>query len=147
MSGSRVVVIPCSGVGKPYGTVSREAAFEVVEELRPESAEIVPLSLLVLGDEAARAGVAEAPVISIDGCSLACASKMVAESGGVVAREFRVMEFYREHRDLKPQGIAELNGAGRELARMLAETIAAEVDLLLPTDTVPAQPGKEAPDA
>ena len=39
----RVVVVPCSGIGKTYGTVGREAAYELVEELRPENAEIVAL--------------------------------------------------------------------------------------------------------
>ena len=33
---TRVVVVPCSGIGKPFGTVSREAAYELCEELRPE---------------------------------------------------------------------------------------------------------------
>ena len=32
---SSVVVIPCSGIGKPFGTVSREAAYELCENLRP----------------------------------------------------------------------------------------------------------------
>ena len=31
----KVVVVPCSGIGKTYGTVSREAAYEVTEDLRP----------------------------------------------------------------------------------------------------------------
>ncbi len=28
------MVVPCSGIGKTYGTVSREAAYEVTEDLR-----------------------------------------------------------------------------------------------------------------
>jgi hypothetical protein len=31
----RVIVIPCSGIGKAFGSVSREAAYVVTEELRP----------------------------------------------------------------------------------------------------------------
>ncbi len=46
----KVVIVPCSGIGKTYGTVSREAAYELIEDLRPETAQLVPLSLLVLGD-------------------------------------------------------------------------------------------------
>ena len=41
---SKVIIVPCSGIGKTYGTVSREAAYEVVEDLRPETAGIVALS-------------------------------------------------------------------------------------------------------
>lgn len=143
MSRPRVIVVPCSGIGKSYGTVSREAAFEVVEELRPETTQIVALSLLVLGDDATRAAVAAAPVITMDGCTLGCASKMVEESGGHVTRAFRVMDVYRDHREYKPQGIAELNEGGQRLARVLAEEVAEEVDLLL-SDRSRAEASEEA---
>jgi uncharacterized metal-binding protein len=124
----KVVIVPCSGIGKTYGTVSREAAYEVVEELRPETSQLVALSLLVLGDETARAAVAANPAVTIDGCKLACATKMVQESGGVVARDFAVLDVYREHRKLRPRGIAELNEGGQRLAHVLAEEIASVVD-------------------
>ncbi len=127
----KVVIVPCSGIGKTYGTVSREAAYEVTEDLRPQSSRIVALSLLVLGDESARAAVAGCPSITIDGCKLACATKMVKESGGVVAQDYGVLEVYRRYKQFKPQGIAELNEGGLKLANALAKEIAAAVDNLL----------------
>jgi uncharacterized metal-binding protein len=127
---SKAVIVPCSGIGKSYGTVAREGAFAVTQDLRPGQTKLVPLSLLVLGDEDARADVADAPVITIDGCKLACAAKMVAESGGRVAHELAVLDVYRRHRDLKPQGIAELNEAGHKLAQVLAEKVGTLVDEL-----------------
>ena len=117
----RVVIVPCSGIGKTYGTVSREAAYEVTEDLRPVETQLVALSKLVLGDEAARAVVASNPAITIDGCKLACATKMVQESGGEIAQDFAVLDVYRRYRQFKPQGIAELNEDGERLARALAE--------------------------
>ena len=42
----RVVIVPCSGIGKTYGSVSREAAYLVVEDLRPEDSQLVALSML-----------------------------------------------------------------------------------------------------
>jgi uncharacterized metal-binding protein len=124
----RVVIVPCSGIGKTYGSVSREAAYDLTQDLRPATTKLVALSLLVLGDEQARADVAGCPAITIDGCKLACASKMVAESGGRVAREVAVLDVYRRHRDLKPGGIADLNESGRELAKVLARELAECVD-------------------
>ena len=124
----RLCVVPCSGIGKSYGSVTREAAYVVTEELRPEATQIVPLSLLVLGDADAQAAVRAAPVITLDGCKLACASINVRQAGGAVAQEVVVLDFYRQHRDLKPQGIAELNEGGLALARALAEEIAATCD-------------------
>ncbi len=129
-----VVIVPCSGIGKTYGTVSREAAYELVEALRPETTQLVALSLLVLGDEAARAAVADNPAITIDGCKLACATRMVEQSGGAIARAFAVLEVYRRHRQLKPAGIATLNEGGQQLARVLATEAAAVVDALEETE-------------
>lgn len=127
---SKVVIIPCSGIGKTYGTVSRETAYEVVDEIRPDQTQLVALSLLVLGDEETRAAVAKNPVITIDGCKLACATKMARESGGAVAQEIAVLDVYRRYKQFKPQGIAELNEGGRQLAHAMAEEIAGMVDAL-----------------
>jgi uncharacterized metal-binding protein len=127
---TRVVIVPCSGIGKTYGTVSREAAYEVIEEMRPETSQLVALSMLVLGDENARAAVAANPAITIDGCKLACATKMVQESGGRVAQDFAVLDVYRRYRQFKPQGIAELNEGGLQLAQALAQEVSAVVDRL-----------------
>jgi uncharacterized metal-binding protein len=124
----RICIVPCSGIGKSYGSVTREAAYVVTEELRPGTTQIIPLSLLVLGDADAQAAVRAAGVITLDGCKLACASVNVRRAGGVVAREYAVLDFYRKRRDLKPQGIADLNDGGLALARVLAEEIAAACD-------------------
>lgn len=127
----RVVIIPCSGIGKTYGTVSREAAYELVQDLRPEDTRLIALSMLVLGDEEARGFVAANPAITIDGCKLACATKMVAESGGKVARDFAVLDVYRRYRTFKPSGIAELNEGGLQLSQALAQELAEVVDALV----------------
>jgi hypothetical protein len=89
---------------------------------------LVALSQLVLGDEEARAAVAAHPAITIDGCKLACATKMVKESGGEVAQDFAVLDVYRRNKQFKPQGIAELNEGGLQLAQALAAEVAAVVD-------------------
>ena len=127
----KVMVVPCSGIGKTYGTVSREAAYEVTEDQRPQSTQLVALSLLVLGDEDARDAVREHAAVTIDGCKLGCAAKMVQESGGHVAAGIAVLDVYRRNRDLKPQGIAELNEGGLQLAHAVAAEISAAVDGLM----------------
>ena len=126
----KVIIVPCSGIGKSFGTVSRMAAYQVTEDDRLDSTQLIPLSLLVLGDEEALAALADNPAITIDGCQLACATKMVRESGGKVAKELAVLETFRRHRDLKPQGIAELNEGGQKLAAVLAEEMDTAVDAL-----------------
>lgn len=128
-----VVIVPCSGIGKPFGTVAREAAYDLVEDLRPDATQLVALSRLVLGDEESRAIVASHPVITIDGCKLNCAARMVRESGGTIAHEVAVLEVFRQHKDLKPEGIARLNPEGQRLARVLAEELLPAIDALTST--------------
>jgi uncharacterized metal-binding protein len=127
----RVVIVPCSGIGKTYGSVSREAAYVVTQDLRPAETQLVALSKLVLGDEAARSAVAGNPAITIDGCKLACATKMVKENGGVVAQDYAVLDVYRRYKQFKPKGIAELNEGGLQLADALAKEIASSIDDLV----------------
>lgn len=124
----RVIIVPCSGIGKTYGTVTREAAYLVTEELRTETTAIVPLSLLVLGDEEARAAVQDAQVITMDGCKLACATLNVRQAGGTVAKDFTVLDVFRRNKTLKPQGISELDAGGLALARALADEVAQTAD-------------------
>jgi uncharacterized metal-binding protein len=122
--------VPCSGIGKSLGTVSRETAYELCETLRPETTQLIALSKLVLGDPQAREQVSHSPAVTIDGCKQMCASKLVKYSGGSVVREVAVFEEFRHHRDLKPEGIAELNPKGMQLARVLAEEIAVQIDAI-----------------
>lgn len=130
-SNKPVVIVPCSGIGKTYGTVSREAAFQVVEEMNPDTTRLVALSMLVLGDENARQAIAGAPAITIDGCKLNCAKKMVQEAGGNIAHDFAVLEVYRRYKQYKSQGIAELNEGGLLLARALAKEVSDKIDKIL----------------
>jgi uncharacterized metal-binding protein len=128
MNRRRVPVIPCSGIGKSLGSVSREAAYELCENLRPDRAQLVALSKLVLGDEDAQERVRSNPAVTIDGCKQMCAAKLVKHSGGTISREVAVFEVFRRYKGLKPEGIAELNAEGKQLARALAEEIAADLD-------------------
>jgi uncharacterized metal-binding protein len=126
----KVWIVPCSGIGKTYGSVAREGAFIVTEDLRPERTGIVALSRLVPDDSDARADIQGAKSITIDGCKLACAAKVVAETGGTVAHALQVLDVYRSHRELKPSGIAELNAGGKKLAAVLAGEVASLVDAM-----------------
>ena len=124
----KILVIPCSGIGKSYGTVTREAAYVLAEELRPQQVELLPLSLVVLGDADLKQNIQGRAAITMDGCNLECARKNVTEAGAVVVESFRVLEAYRQHRELKPQGIQTMNIGGLALARRVAADAAAVVD-------------------
>lgn len=127
----RVMLVPCSGIGKAYGSVGREAMYALLEDLRPDATDTVCLSLLTLGDADAQAQVRDQPTITIDGCPSACAKVNVEAAGGKPAAEYRVYDVYRAHRELKVRSVSELGEAGRTMARILAEEIAVKVDELV----------------
>jgi uncharacterized metal-binding protein len=131
MGEEKVLIIACSGVGKAFGMVSREAMYTVVEDLRPGVTGTMCLSLLTMGDEAALAEVSARPAITIDGCPKMCARVNVEASGGRPAASFKVVDTYRRFREFKSQAVAMPDEAGRELARAVAAEVAGAVDRLL----------------
>jgi uncharacterized metal-binding protein len=132
-STKKVNIVPCSGIGKSFGSISRLAAYYLTEDDRPANTTLIPLALLVLGDKQTNDTVHSNPSITLDGCKLQCAKKMIGECGGQIVRDLVVLDVYRDHRDLKPAGIAELNEAGEKLARALADTVDPIIDQTLGT--------------
>lgn len=124
----KVLIVPCSGIGKSLGSVAREGAYVVTEELCPGRTQLMALARLVLGDEETRTELSGAEAITIDGCVRACAAKVVEGAGGTVAHGLQVLDVCRRHPDLKPSGISELDESGHKLAHALAEEVKELVD-------------------
>ncbi len=126
----KVVVLACSGIGKTYGALARETTYELMDRVRPGTVVTTCLPLLVIEDPDAKQLVTENPVITIDGCPKNCAQKSVEALGVSVARTYQAIKFYTGHKDLKPDGIAELDENGKKLAALAADELAQAVDEL-----------------
>jgi uncharacterized metal-binding protein len=126
----RVLIVPCSGIGKAFGSVGREATYVVVEELRPEETDTVCLARLTLDDEDSHGLVHGRRTIAIDGCPKACARISIEQAGGTPSATFRVFDVFRAHKELRVAQVSDIGDNGRELAHILAEEIAAKVDEL-----------------
>ena len=94
----KLLVIPCSGVGKVHGLISREAVYHVTDKLLPGQADTVCLALLVTGDAETKQKVQQTPCITLDGCPKLCALKNVELSGGKIAKGIRVYDVMKRHR-------------------------------------------------
>ena len=127
----RVIIIPCSGIGKSLGTVGRVATYKVTDELRPEKTRTVCLPLLTVGDEETLQLVRKNPCITIDGCPAQCSKKNVEASHGKLSHQIIVTSVLRENRKLKPSGVIELNPEGNQLAAVIAEKISEKVDEII----------------
>jgi uncharacterized metal-binding protein len=126
-----VLVIPCSGIGKVHGLLSREATYLVTDEMAPEQTNTMCLALLVKGDPEAIAAVKTQPCITIDGCPKACAEKNVEIAGGHAVKAVQVAEAFKKHRGAKPGTATELTDEGWAIARDIAAIVVAEAARLL----------------
>lgn len=123
----QILVIPCSGIGKVHGLVSREVAYELVERRGSKGADTLCLALLVMGDEDATAKIRETPCVTVDGCPKLCAQKNVELAGGRVALSVKVVDAMKNHRGLNAGTATSLTDEGWALVREIADDIEREV--------------------
>jgi len=131
MENRKVVVVPCSGIGKSLGTVGRVATYKVIERMKPEKTRTVCLALLTMGDDDALRLVRENPCIAVDGCPAQCSKKNIEASKGDLAHNIIVTDVLRKNRSLKPEGVIELNDQGDKLAEIIAGMVSEKVDEIL----------------
>ena len=124
----KVKVIPCSGIGKVYGLMAREAVLKTVFELIPEKSETVCLAYIVTGDKEARAKIDGFDCITVDGCAKMCASKNVSIAGGIVIEEIKVLDTVKEHRGKKFGSATQLDADGDAVISEIAEKIAKKIN-------------------
>ena len=135
MENHKVVVVPCSGIGKSLGTVGRVATYKVIERMKPKETRTVCLALLTMGDADALKLVRESPCIAVDGCPAQCSKKNIEASMGKLAHSIIVTDVLRKNRSLKPEGVIELNDQGDKLAEIIAKELSKKTDEILHKET------------
>ncbi len=119
-----LLVVPCSGVGKVQGLISREAVYHVTDQLLPEQAGTVCLALPVTGDPETRQKVQQTPCITLDGCPKLCAQKNVELSGGKITKGIRVYDVMKRHRGANFGTATALSEEGWAVVEELAVEVA-----------------------
>ena len=135
MENRKVVVVPCSGIGKSLGTVGRVATYRVIERMKPEKTRTVCLALLTMGDDDALRLVRKNPCIAVDGCPAQCSKKNIEASKGRLVHSIIVTDVLRKNRNLKPEGVIELNDQGDKLAEIIAKELSKKADEILHKET------------
>jgi len=120
----KVKVVPCSGIGKVFGLMAREAALETVIELCPEKSETVCLAYLVTGDKEVKEQIEGFNCITVDGCPKMCAAKNVSIAGGIVIEEIKVLDTVKEHKGKKFGSPTQLDADGEVVVNEIAAKIA-----------------------
>jgi uncharacterized metal-binding protein len=124
----KVKVIPCSGIGKIYGLIAREAVLKTVFELCPEKSETVCLAYIVTGDKEVKDRIQGSDCITVDGCPKMCASKNVSMTGGIVVEEIKVLDTVKEHKGKKFGTPTLLNDDGEVVISEIAGKIAKKIN-------------------
>jgi uncharacterized metal-binding protein len=80
---NKIVIAPCTGIGQTVGTIARQAAYNIVEQLLPDKTVLLCLPAFVIDVEEDAEMVKQNPnrVIAIEGCANFCMTKILQEKG------------------------------------------------------------------
>jgi uncharacterized metal-binding protein len=120
---SKCIIIPCSGIGKAVGTITRRATYIVTEELLPNDTDSICLPLLTIEDEETAQKIRQTPCITVDGCAAQCAKKNVEHHQGKLRGEIKILDVIKENPKLKPENVLNIGPDGEKLARKVAEKV------------------------
>ena len=121
---SKVMVVPCSGIGKVFGLMARGVDLEAGKE---ENAENICLAHIVTGDDEAVERVKDQPCIAIDGCGKKCAAKACEHAGGRIEESYLTMSVMKKHRGAMPGSGTTLSEEGWEMVDEMSETVKARI--------------------
>lgn len=117
------VVVPCSGIGKAFGAVSREATHLMTEGMHSIDYRTICLPLLMTDDVEAKRVIKESEVYIVDGCPMKCASVVVKHAGGKPVMEIVVPKVLAANKDHKPDTVLDVGEGGRLLCEDIIRII------------------------
>ena len=124
----KVKVVPCSGIGKVFGLMAREAVLKTVIELCPDRSKTVCLAYIVTGDKEGKEKIDGYDCITVDGCPKMCAAKNVTLTGGIVVEEIKVLDTVKEHKGKMFGSPTQLSSDGEAVISEIAEKIARKIN-------------------
>lgn len=130
MTEKKVAIVACTGMGKSLGTVARQVAYKVVEDLRPEKTVLICIPSLAANVGEYKNHLRDYPSIILDGCVERCATKIISENNGSIKGKLFLPQLLKKY-GLKPASRTEIGSEGEQLVTKIAEEVATMVDRLL----------------
>jgi uncharacterized metal-binding protein len=125
----QVAIVACTGMGKSLGTVARQVAYKVVEDLRPEKTVLICIPSLAANVGEYKNHLRDYPSIILDGCVERCATKIISENNGSIKGKLFLPQLLKKY-GLKPASRTEIGSEGEQLVTKIAEEVATMVDKL-----------------
>lgn len=117
-------VLPCNGLDKFAGSLTREVALKLLEN---GDHELICPVLYHAAEKRYRKALAEKPLLVIDGCNTKCASKLAAEKNLKVSERINVSERARE-KGLSLTDYLEMDESIEDFVNALAEGFESKPD-------------------
>jgi len=128
---SKIKVVACSGIGKVYGLMAREAVLKITNESMPNETETVCLGHIVTGDAEAKEKIEGVSCITIDGCPALCAAKNVELAGGIVKVKYRTVDEMKTHRGVNAGTGTDLSEDGWKIVDELCDKVCVKINEIL----------------
>ncbi|MEM2143637.1 MAG: putative zinc-binding protein [Candidatus Thorarchaeota archaeon] len=125
-SADKIVILPCSGIGKAFGSVAREATYMLTEHEHHDKYRTLCLALLMAEDEHSVETVRTSRVITIDGCPKKCATVCAKRVGSNVVKEILLPRVLAANREHSPGTVLDIGEGGVLLARDVVREILPE---------------------
>lgn len=129
MTEKQVAIVACTGMSKSLGTVARQVAYKVVEDLRPEKTVLICIPSLAANVGEYKNHLRDYPSIILDGCVERCATKIISENNGSIKGKLFLPQLLKKY-GLKPASRTEIGSEGEQLVTKIAEEVATMVDKL-----------------
>ena len=128
---NKVAVLPCTGIGQVVGTIARQAAYRVCEDISPNDTVLCCLPALVKGVQEDIDMIRECPVVVIEGCRERCATHALQLQHGTAAAVVAVPDAIRGN-NLKIRRTARRQLTEPELnaVDLVAEAVADQIERL-----------------
>ncbi|MCK5146365.1 hypothetical protein KAR48_06385 [bacterium] len=129
---SKVAIMPCTGIGQVLGTITRQAAYKVCEELRPDQTLLLCLPALVRGVREDIDMIENNKVLLIEGCKDRCAAAALAVQNGSAAVTINLPAVLKEAGvKVKDTNRSQLTKDEETVVDILAQRVAEKVDELI----------------
>lgn len=129
-SEKKVCIYPCNGIGNVLSSVSRMAAYMVVEDMLAEKSTLLCLPATIRGVDEDIEMLEMTPTIIIEGCAQKCASNLLYLLGVKPLARIYIPDVISET-GLKPgNNRRQLDKNGMELAQKVAEIVTEEANYM-----------------
>ena len=125
MSNESICILPCNGLDKSMGVISREVALKIIEKV-PNSKLICPV-LLNSGDKTYEELLPKSKIIAINGCMTRCPIKLIEERQLRPFKQIMIPDMAKKYK-IKPSKKLELDQDNVNLVELITDEIVKDLE-------------------